>query len=60
MAVAGVCELCSLCAIVMSLVSMHVIVAFSSTTLKEFLMERRKTMGYHLIFCCDKLTFGIF
>ena len=29
----------------MSLVSVHVIVIFSCTTLKELLIERRKTMG---------------
>ena len=49
-----------LLAVIISLVSMHVIVIFSCTILKELLIERRKTMGYPLIFCCDKLTFGIF
>ena len=41
----------------MSLVNLHVIVIYSCTTLKELLIERRKTMGCLLIFCCDKFNF---
>ena len=41
----------------LSLVSLHVIVIFSCTVLKKLLIERRKTMGGPLIFCCDKSNF---
>ena len=45
-------------AVIMLLVSLHVIVIFSYTTLKEPLIERKKNNGMSTdLFCCDELNF---